>query len=403
MTSTNLTLELQPMDPPKPDATDPKGPPTLELVPAGPAGAPALAAAAAEIDIVPLSTRRVVTSASPDRPDRFMVEAEHQYAEGHLDQPLWDRAFAQANGDKEAAVVGYLQARALALKLLDRERRSEMNAVTAQKVKKELDTAENLDDFDVEAALRMGRGGMLAKHRNAIIAGAILVAAVVAGWFAYSMMFAKPPEPVRAVPSAEPGKARAPANAAAGSVSAPAVAQKPAGASPELLKKIQELRDAGSANVLVLYLVEWTRKEPANAEAWDQLRAGYASLKQYDDALAAAKKAQELMPDDARQWRNLGVAYADAGDPVAALKSFEQAVVRDDRDAESFTRIGILNAQLSQLPEAGKAFDRALAISPGDRVAQCMRTAIAPLSSAPKDTYATAKQVKAIDAKCRGG
>jgi tetratricopeptide (TPR) repeat protein len=153
----------------------------------------------------------------------------------------------------------------------------------------------------------------------------------------------------------------------------------------------------------VLYLVEWTRKEPANAEAWDQLRAGYASLKQYEDALAAAKKAQELMPDDARSWRNLGIAYADAADPVAALKAFEQAVARDDRDAESFTRIGILNAQLSQLPEASKAFDRALAISPGDRVAQCMRTGIAPLSSATKDTYATAKQVKALDAKCRGG
>jgi tetratricopeptide (TPR) repeat protein len=403
MTSTNLTLELQPMDPPMPDATDPEGPPTLELVPAGPEGASALAAAAAEIDIVPLSTRRVVPSLSPDRPDRFMVEAQHQYAEGHLDQPLWDRAFAQANGDKEAAVAAYLQARALALKLLDRERRSEKYAVAAKKVTKELDAAENLDGFDVAAALRLGRGGVLARYRTGIIVGAILVSAAVAALIAYSLMFAKPSEPVRAAPAAEPSKPRAPAVAATTGVPIAAVARKPAGVSPELLKKIQELRDAGSANVLVLYLVEWTRNEPANAEAWDQLRAGYASLKQYDDALAAAKKAQELTPDDARHWRNLGVAYADAGDPVAALKSFEQAIARDDRDAESFTRIGILNAQLSQLPEAGKAFDRALAISPGDRVAQCMRTAIAPLSSAPKDTYATAKQVKAIDARCHGG
>jgi tetratricopeptide (TPR) repeat protein len=402
MTSTNLTLELQPMDPPKRNGIDSKGPPTLERVPAGPAGAPALAAAAAEIDIVPLSTQRGVPPTSPERTDRFMVEAQHQYAEGHLDQPLWDRAFVQANGDKEAAVATYLQARALALKLLDRERRSEKNAA-AKMVTKELDAAEQLEDFDVDAALRMGRGGMLAKYRTGIIVGAILAAVAVAGWFAYSQMFAKPPEPVRAAPAAEPPKARAPAAAATTSVTIPAAAPRPTGASPELLKKIQELRDAGSANVLVLYLVEWTRKEPANAEAWDQLRAGYAALKQYDDALAAAKKAQELMPDDAQQWRKLGVAYADAGDPVAALKSFEQAVARDDHDAESFTRIGMLNAQLSQLPEAGKAFDRALAISPGDHVAQCMRTAIAPLSSAPKDTYATAKQVKAIDAKCRGG
>jgi tetratricopeptide (TPR) repeat protein len=402
MTSTKLTLELQPMDLPKPDATDRNGPPTLELVPAGPAGAAALSAASTEIDIVPLSTRRVVPSASPERPDRFMVEAEHQYAEGHLDQPLWDRALAQASGDKKAAVAAYLQARAIALKLLDRERRSEKNAVAAKKVKKELEADENLEGFDVEAALRMGRGGLLAKYRTGIVVGAILVAAAT-GWFAYSLLIAKPPVPGRAVPAVEPPAVRAPAVGAATKDPASSAKAKSSGASQDLLKKIQELRDAGSANVLVLYLVEWTRKEPGNAEAWDQLRAGYAALKQYDDALAAAKKAQELMPDDAKAWRNLGVAYADAGDPVAALKSFEQAVVRDDRDGESFTRIGILNAQLSQLPEAGRAFDRALAISPGDHVAQCVRTAIAPLSSAPKDTYATAKQVKAIEARCRGG
>ena len=402
MTPTKLTLELQPMDFSKPEKPDLKGPPTLELVPAGPAGTNALSAAAAEIDIVPLSTRRVVPPVQTEKPDRFMVEAQHQYAEGLLDQPLWDRAIAQANGDKEAAVTGYLRARAIALRLLDRELRSEKNSAAAHKVEKEIDAAENLEDFDAKALLHMRRG-VLARHRTAVIAGAIAVAAAVAGWFAYSTLFAPPPEPVRAAPAAAPAKARAPAVGTTAGVSAPSGAPRTVGASPELLKKIQELRDAGNANVLVLYLVEWTRKEPANAEAWDQLRAGYDSLKQHEDALAAAKKAQELLPDDARQWRNLGAAYADAGDPVEALKAFEQAVARDDRDAESFTRIGLLNAQLSQLPEAGKAFDRALAINPGDRVVQCMRTAIAPLSSAAKDTYATAKQVKAIDAKCRGG
>ncbi len=102
-------------------------------------------------------------------------------------------------------------------------------------------------------------------------------------------------------------------------------------------------------------------------------------------------------------WHNLGVAYADAGDPVGALRAFDQAVARDDQDADAFRQIGILNAQLSQIQEAGRAFDKALALHPGDHVVLCMRTAVAALSSAPKDTYATAKQVRAIDAKCRGG
>ena len=329
MTPTKLTLELQPMDFSKPEKPDLKGPPTLELVPAGPAGTNALSAAAAEIDIVPLSTRRVVSPVPTEKPDRFMAEAQHQYAEGLLDQPLWDRAIAQANGDKEAAVTGYLRARAIALRLLDRELRSEKNSAAAHKVEKEIDAAENLEDFDAKALLHMRRG-VLARHRTAVIAGAIAVAAAVAGWFAYSTLFAPPPGPVRAAPAAAPAKARAPAAGTTAGLSASSGAPRTVGASPELLKKIQELRDAGNANVLVLYLVEWTRKEPANAEAWDQLRAGYDSLKQHEDALAAAKKAQELLPDDARQWRNLGAAYADAGDPVEALKAFEK-VGKDPR------------------------------------------------------------------------
>jgi len=166
--------------------------------------------------------------------------------------------------------------------------------------------------------------------------------------------------------------------------------------------KIQDLRAAGNSNVLVFYLAEWTRKEPANPAAWDQLRAGYVTLKQYDDALGAAKKALELAPDEPRMWRNVGAAHADVGDAAAALRAFEQAVARDERDVESLRQIGNLYAQLNQFPEAGRAFDRALAINPGDPIALCMRSAVAQLSSAPKDTYAIARQVKVIDGKCRG-
>jgi len=125
-------------------------------------------------------------------------------------------------------------------------------------------------------------------------------------------------------------------------------------------------------------------------------------LRQYDDALGAAKKAMELAPDDPKMWRHLGVAHADVGDPAAALRAFDQAVARNASDAEAFRQIGMLNAQMSQVQEAGRAFDRALALSPGDATTLCMRSAVAQLSSAPKDSYATAKQVKAIDGKCRG-
>jgi len=381
MNSTILTLELQPIDPPK--ATAP-----LSEMPA-------------EIEIVPLGTTRAPPLASVETTDRFLREATHQYAEGHLDQPLWDRAFAQANGNKDAAVDSYLHARAIALRLLDRERRSGKRAEVARPVNQEKVEA---TEWETLAADDIWRRHPNAKYRNAIIGGAVLLSLAVGGWLFNSYWNAKPtaaPAMVRTAPvDASPTTDSAETSAA--STAVPGATPIQAGAIAELMLKIQDLRAAGNSNVLVFYLAEWTRKEPANPAAWDQLRAGYVTLKQYDDALGAAKKALELAPDEPRMWRNVGAAHADVGDAAAALRAFEQAVARDERDVESLRQIGNLYAQLNQFPEAGRAFDRALAINPGDPIALCMRSAVAQLSSAPKDTYAIARQVKVIDGKCRG-
>ena len=357
MNSTNLTLELQPMDRQQTAAPTPM--------------------ATNEIVIAPLNANRALPAASTDTTDQFLKEATHQYAEGHIDQPLWDRAFAQAKGDKEAAVATYLQARATALRLLDRERKSGRRADAARAVRQELDEAVEPRPYDVEAALRFGHGRTFAWRRYAVIAGAMLVPLAIGAWLLITYLNARHMDATRALPVSESPKAPIPAVTATTAAKAPVNTPVQTGASPELLQKIQDLRDAGSSNVLVFYLAEWTRKEPANPAAWDQLRAGYVTLKQYDDALGAARKALELAPDDPRMWRNLGVAQADAGDPVAALRSFEQAAARNDRDADSFRQIGILNAQLSQIQDAGRAFERALAINPGDPVVLCMRSAVA--------------------------
>ncbi len=382
MNSTILTLELQPIDPPKATAPLPEMP--------------------AEIEIVPLGTNRAPPLAQVETTDRFLREATHQYAEGHLDQPLWDRAFAQANGNKDAAVDSYLHARAIALRLLDRERRSGKRAEVAHPANREKDEA---TEWETLAADDIWRRHPNAKYRNAIIGGAVLLSLAVGGWLFNSYWNAKPtaaPAMIRTAPVDASPTTGDPAATSAASTAIPGATPIQAGATAELMLKIQDLRAAGNSNVLVFYLAEWTRKEPANPAAWDQLRAGYVTLKQYDDALGAAKKALELAPDEPRMWRNAGAAHADVGDAAAALRAFEQAVARDERDVESLRQIGNLNAQLNQFPDAGRAFDRALAINPGDPIALCMRSAVAQLASAPKDTYAIARQVKVIDGKCRG-
>ena len=121
---------------------------SLELCPRPPEGVPAAHEAAQEavqetaqdmaqetvvaIEIVAFGRRQSQARRHGLRQtDRFLLEATRQYQEGHLDQPLWDRAIAQTNGDEEPAVEIYLRARATALRLLDRERRMEAAATRA--------------------------------------------------------------------------------------------------------------------------------------------------------------------------------------------------------------------------------------------------------------------------------
>ena len=111
------------------------------------------------------------------------------------------------------------------------------------------------------------------------------------------------------------------------------------------MKKVQELRDAGNWNLVVLYAMEWTRKEPGNAMAWDQLRDGYRFLRQYEDARSAATKATQLAPDDARLWRKLGEANLDLDNPEGALAAFEQTVARNGQDVGSWQQIALIEAR----------------------------------------------------------
>ena len=223
------------------------------------------------------------------------------------------------------------------------------------------------------------------------------------GWYLFSDSSAESPQPVatggantRVAATLSPAAVVAAVKAANAGVVAP---NSPT--SPDFKKKVQELRDIGNWNVLVLYAVEWTRKEPQNPVAWDQLRMGYMHLRQYDDALSAATKAVTLAPDEARLWRNVGDINLDIDDPPAALQAFEQAVARNSHDVASLQHIALLQTRLGRPQEAKEAFDLALAALPNDATTLCLRTAVGQLTLA-RDAYTMSRQIKAIDSKCHG-
>ena len=385
MEPTPLSLELVPLD-------QPQAPPPAQET-------------SADIEIAPLGTIKAVDTARAAKGDRFLQEATRQYAEGHTDQPLWDRAFAQANGDKEAATETYLRARATALRLLDRERRTEQRKHATPATREASDDATTADTNTTEASKRLVPRRAFARYRNAIIVAGALVPLIVGGWLLSSdrnAVATTSPVLARTNPVNEPAVAQSQAAAVAAGTSTPSDMGSQPGTTAEFKKKVQELSDAGNWNVLVLYAVEWTRREPANPAAWSQLRAGYVNLRQYDEALGAASKAVQLAPEDPGTWRSLGEINMKVDDLPEALRAYEEAAARNSQDVESLMQIAILNVRSGRVQEAKVALDRALAISPHDATALCLRSSVAQLPRSQKDANATAAQVKAIASKCQG-
>ena len=380
MESKPLKLELVPFDLPNAEAT------------------PAAAPTALEIDIVAMGTKRVEAPPAGAEPDRFEREAVRQYEEGHVDEPLWTRALAQANGDKEVAVAVYLRARATALRLLNRDlrpgRRPTTPAPTTPTPATSAARGQAVDD-DFPASADPDPLPITAPSRRWAIGAAALVPIAGIAWFAIAQMGGGSAKdaPVAQAPSR--------AVAAAPQAKSTVASAAPQGVTPDFLKKIQDLADAGNWNLFVLYAVEWTRREPANAAAWDRLRVGYVNMRQYDDAVAAAKKAAQLAPQDARMWRALGGVQMEVEDNKGALRSFEQAVALDAQDADSLKQVGVLSGRLGQAQEAKAALDAALALRPDDANTLCLRSALAQSQVPVKDTQVASRAAKPFDERCR--
>ena len=384
MESKPMTLELVPFDQPKPETS------------------PAAAPVALEIDIVPMGKKQAEAPPTGAAPDRFEREATRQYEEGHIDEPLWTRALAQANGDKDAAVAIYLRARATALRLLNRDLRTERRPAAPSAAPAVGRDEEG--EFDPSAIARPGRLRVAVPGRYWVIGAAALVPVAGIAWFAFAQMNGAPAKDAPVAPAPPRIAAVAPPAQTAATATQPksALASTPSqGVAPDFLKKIQDLADAGNWNLFVLYAVEWTRQEPTNAAAWDRLRVGYVNMRQYDDAVTAAKKAAQLAPKDARMWRALGDVQMEVEDNKGALRSFEQAVALDAQDADSLKHVGILSGRLGQMQEAKAALDAALAIRPDDANTLCLRSALAQSQVQVKDTQVVGRAVKPFDERCR--
>jgi hypothetical protein len=305
--------------------------------------------------------------------DEFLDSAVREYREGHIDPTLWARASAQSGDDKSLVIAAYLRARATVLQLKKRDRPRERRANGANTTQETGDRKfepESPSEFLSTGVVGVKLRGVQLKPKHAVAAAAALAFAVAAAWFLAS--------PQESEWNGSPGLSavtpsvnrRAPARPVVGVQ--PGVANKGAGKSESdsvtaLKTTMQQLKDDGNWNVLVLYAAKWTREEPSNAAAWNELSIGYTRLHQFNEALVAATKAVELSPEDAPLWRN----------------------------------VGHLNLRLDLLPEAGSAFDRALAADSDDADALCGAALVARRQGRTKDADAIARRLKSADAGCQ--
>ncbi len=300
--------------------------------------------------------------------DEFLAAAALEYQKGHIDQALWRRV-ADRCEDSSLVIAAYLRVRAMALhqKQDERQARRAGPVLAASEQKVEPEPPIEIVSTTVGAVRYLGMQPQL-KYLGAAAAALAAVAIVV--W-----LIASPWESesvAQPIVSAARTSLRSAAQVLRGSEQAlgksTSNSTNSGGQIPALENTVQQLKNDGKWNVLVLYASEWTRKDPNNATAWYELSVGYANLRQVDEAFDAATKAVELSPGNPRFWRNLGH----------------------------------INLAVERLPDAEIAFDKALVLNADDADALCGTALIAQRQGRPKDADAIAKRIKSLDENCRG-
>jgi tetratricopeptide (TPR) repeat protein len=305
--------------------------------------------------------------------DEFLAQAAREYEAGNIDQALWHRAADQCGDDASLAVAAYLRTRATALQLKHKQgERSETQARGATSTQGASDgKAQSEPHAEIVSTKFTGVRPRDPKSKLIYLAAA---AAAVAAVVAVVYLLVSPrgresvQQPIVSAAAASPSQSAPPTPL---KNEQPVVKTTSGGTNQDdpgakLEATVQQLKSVGKWNVLVLYAAEWTRQDPNNATAWNELSVGYAKLQQFNDALDAATKAVQLSPGDPLLWRNLGQ----------------------------------INLAVDRLPEAGIAFDKALALSPDDTDARCGAVLVAERQARPKDRVATVRRVKPVDGSC---
>ncbi len=106
------------------------------------------------------------------------------------------------------------------------------------------------------------------------------------------------------------------------------------------------------------------RRYPRHGFGWKALGAMLHPLGRADEALAAKRKAADLMPQDAEAACNLGQSLQDMGQFPAAEKSLQRALALRPDYAEAHNNLAIAYQKWGRVAESVQHFQAALALQP---------------------------------------
>lgn len=132
----------------------------------------------------------------------------------------------------------------------------------------------------------------------------------------------------------------------------------------EWLKRSIALEKREDWQGLLDWCRKWTKNEPINADAWNNLGIAYGRLKRYNDAVEALRQALRINPEYAAAWYNLGNAYFYLKRYNESIEAYRQALRIDPEDADAWYNLGRAYYHLKRHNDAIDAYRQALRINP---------------------------------------
>lgn len=126
---------------------------------------------------------------------------------------------------------------------------------------------------------------------------------------------------------------------------------------------------AGNTSAAIRGYRDAIARDPALAEAYNNLASLLAPAGDDQAAEQLLQRAVELQPDYGEAHNNLGILWSTRGDFARALPAFERAVALDATRPKWLGNLGNAYVEHFRFREALDAYDRALALAPDD--AEC--------------------------------